>query len=182
MEISWLPGKCLLCDSPSGRPMDLCMECESDLPWLINGCNVCALPLPTGAGSICGPCLTRPPSFSRTNAIFEYVWPVDQMIKRFKNHGNLAMGRVLSELLVTKLPGYPGTQRPDTLIPVPLHARKARKRGFNQSMEITSRLSKAWEIPIDRHCRRVHNTEEQKQLDINERFKNMRGGFSSNTL
>ena len=87
------------------------------------------------------------------------------------------MGRVLSELLVTKLPGYPGTQRPDTLIPVPLHARKARKRGFNQSMEITSRLSKAWEIPIDRHCRRVHNTEEQKQLDINERFKNVLKSF-----
>ena len=37
---------------------------------------------------------------------------------------------------------------PDVVIPVPLHKKKERKRGYNQSLIIAKKMSQIWKIPI----------------------------------
>ncbi|MCX7079040.1 MAG: double zinc ribbon domain-containing protein, partial [Pseudomonas sp.] len=62
----WLKNKqiCLLCDELTDTPHPLCTPCESELPWLGDHCQICALPLPM-TGLTCGQCLKKPPAFQQ---------------------------------------------------------------------------------------------------------------------
>ena len=66
----------------------------------------------------------------------------------------------------------------DIIIPVPLHPKRRRKRGFNQAEEIGRRLSKLFQIPMNTHILfRVSNTKAQKDLNNKESQKNLQGAF-----
>ena len=170
-----LPGRCLLCGALSARDTDLCCNCEADLPWLGPACERCALPLPDHIAK-CGRCRIDPPPFAATHSGFQYVWPVDRLINRFKHQGQLQAGRILSDLLARSIPD--DFAYPDLLIPVPLHRNKRRHRGFNQSAEIALRLARAWSVPVDAaHCQRTKETLEQKTLSNADRLKNMKNAF-----
>ena len=171
-----LPGRCLLCDALTNRQRDLCIPCEQDLPWLRSSCRLCAVPVHDHV-SICGRCLTEPPPFVSSHAGFTYTWPIDQLIHNFKDHADLAAGRVLSELLVESLGNSLAYDKQDVIVPVPLHKRKERERGFNQSFEVAARLAKLWRVPIDKKCKRSKPTSDQKHLSISQRLLNIRDVF-----
>jgi ComF family protein len=171
-----LPGRCLLCDVITNRQRDLCIPCEQNLPWLRSSCRLCAVPVHDHV-SVCGRCLTEPPPFVSSHAGFTYTWPIDQLIHNFKDHADLPAGRVLSELLVQSLGNSLSNDKPDVIVPVPLHKRKERERGFNQSFEVATRLAKLWRIPIDSKCKRSKPTSDQKLLPISQRLLNVRDAF-----
>ena len=173
---AFLPGTCILCESPSHRTLDLCTSCELELPWLNNQCLLCGIPLPEG-NAICGKCLLIKPAFTRCYSAFIYEYPIDRLILEFKTNHKLAIGKILATLLAESFPE--GFTPPDLLIPIPLHKSSYRKRGFNQSIEIAEVLSDTWSIPIDtRNCRRITRTLEQKSLHADDRIRNMRGAFT----
>lgn len=67
---------------------------------------------------------------------------------------------------------------PDLLIPVPLHSRRQRQRGFNQSAIIANQLGKAWQLPVRTDIiRRVINTPPLHTQKAAERRKIMRRAF-----
>jgi predicted amidophosphoribosyltransferase len=70
------------------------------------------------------------PDVHRVVAPFEYRFPVDRLVQRFKFAGDLAVGRWLALQLATHARREP---RPQVLIPVPLTRARLRTRGFNQS-------------------------------------------------
>src|SRR5690606_16846891 len=74
----FFPGRCLCCELPSGRALDLCAACEAELPTLGNHCQICAEPLPVQG--ICGHCLDAPPDFCRILAPFRYASPLSELI------------------------------------------------------------------------------------------------------
>ncbi|MFP6807035.1 MAG: ComF family protein [Pseudomonadales bacterium] len=171
-----LPGSCVLCDAPRKHKLDLCFDCEQELPWLTNHCFNCAIPLPDG-NMICGKCLTEHPPYSHCYSAFVYEYPIDKLILEFKENRKLVIGRVLASLLLRSFPG--SYLPPDLLLPVPLHKSSLRRRGFNQSTEIAEVLSDAWSVPIDtRNCRRQKKTSAQKSLHIEDRIKNISGAFA----
>ena len=174
LQFACLPGRCILCDAYTYRQMDLCSACEATLPACKPGCQRCGLPLAANS-QICSACLIDPPLFDRTWCPYLYAWPIDSMISDFKHTGHLTTGRVLAELMLNIQPD----QSFDLMIPVPLHPRTERKRGFNQAVEIASVLSKAWKLPLDKgNCRRIIQTPEQKQLNRSQRFRNIRNAFA----
>lgn len=66
----------------------------------------------------------------------------------------------------------------DAIIPVPLHTRKFRERGYNQAELIARGVSNITGIPV--RCdlvRRKRYTKTQTQLSLNERRENMEGAF-----
>lgn len=66
----------------------------------------------------------------------------------------------------------------DLLVPVPLHPRRLRERGFNQSEWICRGISAVLSIPIDTdHLFRVRNNNHQAQLQFNKRQENTVGLF-----
>ncbi len=101
------------------------------------------------------------------------------MILDFKERGHLAHGRVLAELMLQTFPHIPATI--DLLVAVPLHRRKLRRRGFNQSLEIARLLGRQWGKPIVPGARRVADTTPNKQLSKRARQQNLRHAFAPQT-
>lgn len=69
----------------------------------------------------------------------------------------------------------------DAIVPVPLHAKRLRERGFNQSEYIARGLSDILHIKVDSdHIRRVKATAKQSQSTFEERQTGVRGAFEVN--
>ena len=171
-----LPGTCILCEAGTHRKLDLCADCESELPWLRHACLLCSIPLPDG-DTICGRCLTKKPPFACCYSSFLYSYPIDRMIIEFKENRKLHIGHLLGNLLADSFPKH--FTLPDLLIPIPLHKTSLKQRGFNQSLEIAEVLSNRWSVPVDsRNCSRVVKTNEQKSLSLKDRTRNVKDAFA----
>jgi len=67
---------------------------------------------------------------------------------------------------------------PDTIIPVPLHPKKLRQRGYNQSAEIGRGLGRAIGVPMIQNCLvRLSHTDTQTRKSRFERYLNVTGKF-----
>ena len=73
----------------------------------------------------CGHCLKSPPPWDIAVSPLLYAWPLDQLLQRFKFNGDLAIGRLLGELLADHLAAG-RILKPDLLIAVPLHNARLR--------------------------------------------------------
>lgn len=166
-----IPPRCLLCQAPQGP---LCPACLGDLPWLPQAhCPVCALPTPSG--ETCGHCIKEPPAFSRTQALFSYGFPVDRLIQRLKYQEHLALAPLLGTLLAQHLP----VELPGLWLPMPLHAKRLKERGFNQAVEIARELSARTGVPMQAAwATRERDTPPQAGLKRDSRKKNVRGAFN----
>jgi ComF family protein len=164
---------CLLCGASSLTGV-LCAGCQADLPRLdTRRCPQCALPTPDG--EICGACLRQPPTFSHSESVYRYDHPLDSLIHALKYSGQLAVARYLAEHLAQRLQDLP---RPDILLPMPLHPKRLRERGFNQAALIAGHLAQRLDLKMDaRACRRLRDTPPQVGLALRERRRNMRGAF-----
>lgn len=171
-----MPGRCAFCLAPALDDRPWCRDCFEALPWNQPACPVCAEPQPgSWRGRICGACLRRPPAFVRARVPLRYGEEVAWLVKRFKFQASPRAGTVLLALLETVLTEQARTW-PQALVPVPLHAIRARGRGFDQAEWLAARLAKRLRVPL-RQGRRLRNTPSQRGLDRSERRANLRGGF-----
>jgi ComF family protein len=92
--------------------------------------------MPTEDGRLCGGCRRRRPfPFARAYAAFAYGGALTQAILRFKHGGHRHLARPLAAFLVPLLCAA-REQGLDLVIPVPLHFRRLRQRGYNQALEL----------------------------------------------
>ncbi|RON42839.1 amidophosphoribosyltransferase [Pseudomonas frederiksbergensis] len=178
----WLKNKqfCLLCGEIADHTTPICTACETELPWLGDHCQTCALPLPA-SGLTCGHCLQQPPAFERVAAPWVYSFPVDTLITRFKHSAKWPFGRLLGELLAQFLQHRfdEDLERPDTLVPVPLATKRLRQRGFNQAAMLARWLSESLDIPCDETLLlRIQDTSAQQELKAEARKRNLRNAFA----
>jgi len=123
----------------------------------------------------CGRCLRHPPAFEHAHAAFEYRFPVDRVIQRFKFAGDLAAGRWLAEQLAHAVRE---AARPDLLVVPALAPARLRVRGFNQALEIARVVGAACAIPVDAAAIvKVRDTAPQPGLGSLARRANLRGAF-----
>ncbi|MBS0463839.1 MAG: ComF family protein [Proteobacteria bacterium] len=198
-----LPPRCLVCADPGADGHDLCAACMTQLPWNHASCRRCGVPMPvlseaegpvlseaegpvpSPAGApettVCGRCLRKPPPLERVLAAFDYRFPVDRLVPRFKFHHDLAAGRELAAALCTFVAPALAVdgERPQALIPVPLHTARLRERGYNQALELARPLARAFSIPLLRDAlRRIRATAAQSDLGALARRRNPRGAFA----
>lgn len=176
--LAWLlPPHCLLCAAAGENGRDLCSGCRDDLQVNDSCCGRCALPLDHPA-LLCGRCLNREPEFDAAWVPFVYGHPLNLLETRFKFGGDLAAGRVLADCIIDRaMIDRPAL--PELLIPVPLHTRRLRQRGYNQALELARPIAQALgiDIAIDR-LQRQRNTTAQTGLDAAARRRNLARAFS----
>jgi ComF family protein len=172
------PAHCVLCGDPGSRHLDLCGPCFGELPWNRRPCPRCAAPLPPDVDRpLCGECIKSLPSWEAAKSPLAYAYPVDKLVQRFKFEGDLAVGRLLGTLLAGYLAA--GGEKPDCIVPVPLHASRLKERGFNQAIELARPIAKRLKLPVRLDlCERSRGTEVQSKLDASERKKNLRDAFA----
>ena len=74
---------------------------------------------------------------------------VQEMIHKLKYKGHQEIGNVVGEWCAEELKENSWLKTIDILVPVPLHSKKLRKRGYNQVSSFGKALSKVWNIPFD---------------------------------
>jgi ComF family protein len=153
-----LPARCVLCGARGQRRplLDLCADCEADLPWLVGE--------PQGD----------------TLAAFRYASPVDHLVQSLKYSRRLALARVLGTLAARSPAIGAALAGVDVLVPLPLHPARAAARGFNQSLEIARWLGRGVGKPVAPGLlRRLHDTPPQVGLDAAARRANVAGAFAA---
>ena len=172
-----LPPRCLLCAAAGENGRDLCCGCRDDFQVNDICCARCALPLDQPA-ALCGRCLKREPAFDAAWVPFVYGHPLNLLETRFKFGGDLAAGRVLADCIIDRALIESPTL-PDLLIPVPLHTRRLRQRGYNQALELARPVAQALGIDIAVDClHRQRDTTPQTGLDAAARRRNLAHAFT----
>lgn len=171
------PPRCTLCQGVGWDNLDLCRACAEDLPRPRHRCPLCAAEVELPNGLPCAACIRRPPAFDRVLAPFRYRAPVDFFIQQLKFHERLAMATLLAALFDLEAP--PGS--PAALIPVPLHPRRLRQRGFNQALELARHLAERRAATLlPRGLIRRRATVPQSELPAPRRRQNLKRAFKVN--
>jgi ComF family protein len=165
------PQDCVLCLATSADRV--CLACAASLARSDGACARCALP--SAGAPVCGACARRPPRFDAARACFEYRFPVDRLVQRFKFAGDLAVGRWLAGSMASVLPRGGA----DLLVVPPLSRARLRSRGFNQSLELARPIARALGIAVDaRALVKLRETDPQPGLGRAQRLRNLRGAFA----
>ena len=127
--------------------------CEPRLPRLVQPyCRKCAEPDET---AVCSWCRAEAPAYERIRAPYRYTGPVRDMVHDLKYSNIRALAPTLGGLLAD----YLESQRfaADVLAPVPLHPKRERSRGYNQSHLLAREVSRRIQVPMadDRLLRTV---------------------------
>ena len=134
----------------------------------------CALPL-NATDLTCGQCQLRPPHYDQVISPLQYKDQARQLILELKFQEKLRSARLLAQLFHTQLAAGP---RPDVLIPVPLHTKRLRERGYNQSLELAKELARLSQLSVDtRSTRRRRYTERQADLSFKDKKGNVKNAF-----
>lgn len=189
--LDWLyPPRCRSCRNRIfGQDEDcFCHACREKVRLVRHPlCGTCGRPFLDAGGDdhLCGACLTRSPLFREARAWACYPGeeseghPLREVIQRFKYGRKVSLGKPLGRLLAGGCAEYLAAHRFDIIIPVPLHPKRLRWRGFNQAVILAREVGRVCRLPVDPFILlRSRETPPQTQLAEEERKKNMRGAFS----
>jgi ComF family protein len=168
----------------------LCPTCTSGfLPVESPQCSRCGMVFKSRQGEdhVCGECLDSPKRFQIARSAGIYKYTLMAVIHCFKYKGKTQLARPLGTLLFTAFINFWDKMSIDLIVPVPLHVKKLRMRGFNPSFL----LVKDWvripeflhvglpDIPIDINVlERRRWTEPQTGLGRKERLANIKNAFN----
>jgi ComF family protein len=134
-----------------------------------------------GESHVCGRCLEEPPPFRMARAAFVYDQSLIDVIHSFKYKGKSRLARPLGRLLLGAFNRFWDSERVDLILPVPLHPKRLRARGFNQSLLLAREWVRAGLSPAPVAAgllKRAVATPPQTGLRRAERETNVRGAFT----
>ena len=125
----------------------------------------------------CNDCLRRKHFYLQGKALYDYGSMADSIF-RFKYMGRQEYAGFYAKDLYDRYGFWLHAVRPDALVPVPIHASRKRKRGYNQAELLAAELSKHSGIPVNRKLIiRQKRTKPQKDLTTQERQNNLKKAF-----
>ena len=189
--IDWLyPPRCRACASRIvGRDAEyFCSGCWARIQRVGHPlCNICGRPFPDAGGDdhVCGACILRPPQFVQARSWACYPreetdeHPLRRALQKFKYGRKVSLGKPLGRIMARGCREFLTGCETAVIVPVPLHPKRLRWRGFNQSVLLARHIGRAYGLPMDPFLlRRVKETPPQTQLNEEERRRNVRGAFA----
>ena len=169
LSLLFFPRQCPVCGKVLVKGEKLfCTQCLAEFPW-------CDPDFPDNTDNIRNiPEDLRP---DKIYSLFRYSKGADTknllFAIKYRNRPDLALelGNMLGKRLKDTLEG-------DLIIPVPLHPKRLRQRGYNQSSKIAEGISEATGIPFSETVvSRIVNTSTQTGKNAEERFSSLNGAF-----
>ena len=112
---------------------------------------------------------------------FEKGHPIQDVIHKMKYADQPEIGYTLGKQAATEFQYTDFFDGIDIIIPMPLHPKRLRERGYNQSEYIARGISDITGIPIDTsHVTRARNTPKQALQEGEERKMNVKEAFAIN--
>ena len=172
------PVKCRVCEAFLGITSVpyICADCWHDIqfvepPW----CDICGTPDVSG---LCDACATDPPRYGKLRSIAFYQTTLQQAIHLFKFEKKKIFAPHLMHLIKAHIPIDCCIADYDFILPVPIHKKRLRERGFNQATLLAKGIAQAEGVPVltDTLVRHRH-TVAQSSLGVEARQHNIIGAF-----
>lgn len=177
---------CICCGKiiDSTRTYRLCNECIEGIKWAnARLCIRCGKLLSSlNPGEICFNCREHPHQFDHGYTCAEYGTHERAMVFALKYHSRADIGITIGEIMADRMMAENSisdlAKMYDYVIPVPVHNRKKRIRGYNQAEVIAKRFSVLTKIRCDADILiRVRETHVMRSLGPDQRRENIRGAF-----
>ncbi len=139
----------------------------------------CGKPVRHSEQEFCYDCMRVRHSYDRGLSMWLHQDPVNKSIYQFKYHNQRRYGIHYAKELVRAYGHTIRKWNPDLILPIPLHKKRRKKRGYNQAAIISRELGELLHIPVDEKSlvRRVY-TDPQKTLGRQERKENLKHVFA----
>ena len=178
LAVVWAP-RCAACNDPLDAPTRgvVCRSCWRRIPAIASPtCDYCgaagATAADTGAGLRCADCRNPggPPTARRAAGV--HAGTLRAIIHAFKYDGRRSLARPLAQRM--RDAGGDWLHGADVAVPVPLHALRRWRRGFNQAADLAAHLG----IPVVHALRRTRHTGRQVELSRAARLEALGGAFA----
>lgn len=160
----------------------LCLACTAALEWVNPPhCTTCGHPFygVVEGERLCPHCEGLDPAFNEGRTAVLFKGPARSLVIELKYHRGLHVLRDMAEIF-RRAPHVLSWVRNAVLIPVPLHPRKARERGYNQAHLLADALAHAAgaDTQVQRLLRRRVDTTSQTAFDRRTRLANLKNAFA----
>ena len=162
---------CVLCGQPLTHDEDvLCRQCVDELPFTHYDFSA--------NHQLARLLQAKAPVHKATALLFYGKKGISgTLIHKLKYHHHARIGPRLAEFLAPRLL----TDRPDMIVPVPLHRRKLQMRGYNQTEGFSKRLARLTGARYAPALRKTRHTPSQTTKSPWERWQNVEQGFHIRT-
>jgi ComF family protein len=180
------PNSCLICDAAEtecgGFRHGLCTACHLAVTHDgVPSCVRCGLnvgPHIDTRDPGCAACRRGSLSFDSVVRLGPYQGRLREAVLRMKSRSGEALGEMMGRVFLEVRESALRETRPDLIVPVPIHWRRAWTRGHNQSAGVARELGSGLGVRFAPGClRRVRHTPQQVQPSASARRKNVRGAF-----
>lgn len=174
------PPHCPFCEKIMDyREDSVCGSCLQGLPFILEPrCTHCGKTVEKEV-LLCEECKDSNHIYEEGRAVFRYEGDVSAALIRMKYHGRRDYGDMFARWIVRCLGEWIQSKKIDVIVPVPIHEKRRKKRGYNQAELIAERVADYMKLEYNKDSViRCKNTIPQKKLSILERMKNMQKAFS----
>jgi ComF family protein len=178
------PPRCITCGTilEEHGPLPFCPRCTAGIRYIRSPlCPRCGIPFTTKEGEdhLCGECLVTRRPFALARAVGLYEETLLTAIHLFKYRRRIGIGKVLGSIMADFAGEIWDMKVFSVIMPVPLHRKRLRERGFNQAVILARKIAKRFALPLDfLTLRRELFTAPQVGLGREERSINVRGAFA----
>lgn len=183
------PPVCVFCETllprgagkrQAGFGDGICEKCSKKVK-VIHGprCMKCGKPIAKEEQEFCYDCSRRKYAFDGGRSLWIHKMPVNHCIYQFKYANRRGYAKVFARELWRHYRSQLYQWGAEQIIPVPLHPKRRRKRGYNQAELIAVQLGEWCKITVDtKSVIRRKNTTALKQLNGRERNQNLKQAFA----
>ncbi len=182
-----MPRLCVVCASTLLlRERCICTSCLMDLP-LTHFWKQSRNPMADrfneqiqkALSSTSSPIPYEPYAYAVSLFFYNSESPYKRIPRHLKYEGGIASGRFFAAMLADRMKGSEFFSDIDLILPVPLHCRRRRKRGYNQAEVIASELASVLAVPMNsKLLLRTRYTQSQINVSVETKGENVRGAFA----
>lgn len=177
------PARCPVCERlTGGRRIRCCPICEEKLPYIPEPrCLKCGKAVTAEETEYCMDCTKQQHVFTRGIALWSFDRSVRRVVYRFKYKNRREYAEYFAREIVKCYGRQIKSWNAEALVPVPIHRKRYKKRGFNQAELLAKEIGRYMKLEVHTEIiSRIRNTRPQKELNNKERQKNLKSAFKIN--
>lgn len=179
LEEILFPRSCLLCGKElTWIDPDVCWECQEEKLSRVKEpvCLCCGKEI-SGNSWRCPDCQKNRRSYYGGMAVYNYNDTVRTLMSQVKYKNQRRAMEFFAQRFYKYCSRKTGALFPDALVPVPIHKRKKKERGYNQAEILAKKIGQMMNLPVKKLLVRVEDTPAQKDLSYEERLENEQHAF-----
>lgn len=172
------PETCIFCGKIC--PGGICADCRAKVLLIREPrCKRCGKPVRYAEEELCYDCSHRKFHYEQGRSLWLHKAPVSQSVYDFKYKNRRVYGEVYAREFVRAFGKLIRIWEIDLIVPVPLHRKKFKKRGYNQAEIVAREIGARMGIAVDSALViRKRDTAPQKRYGHTERRKNLADAFA----